>query len=92
MALTSISDPTLDDYLDQLGFPHQTLKECLYEASVRWNIAEVCRSHCVGHIRQSLGYRNRLSRWFWCHEEAEQGGCKGLLGEEVFGCLSRRKD
>jgi hypothetical protein len=92
MALTSISGPTPDDYLDQLGFPHQTWKECLYEPSVCWNIAEACRSHCFGHIRQSLGYRNPLSRWFWCREEAEEGGCKGPPGEEVFGYLSRRKD
>lgn len=91
MALTSISGPTLDDYLDQLGFPHQTWKECLYEPSVCWNIAEAYRSQCVGHIRQSLAYRNRLSRWVWYREEAEEGGCKGLPAE-AFGCLGRRKD
>jgi hypothetical protein len=92
MALTSTSAPTLDDYLDQLGCPHQTWTVCLDEPLVCWNIAEACHSQYVGRIRRSFAYRNHLSRWVWYREEAEEGGCKGLPAEEASGCRGRRKD
>jgi hypothetical protein len=82
MALISISDPTLYDYLDQLASLHRILKECFCETLGGLYIVEAYRNHCVGHIRQSSACRTHLSRLFWYREKVEGVGCKGL-SEEV---------